>query len=125
MYKDSGKKQIFIKLLTVLLLFGAIFYLSSTHCSAQRIRLTCQDNSDPMSNLCTIYVNSITKKANGKTCKGHTVGCQFKSFSCINNVCTDNFGTRTVSFDFPMHDHARFCQILCKNPACEGKWMEK
>ena len=125
MQKKSRKKQIFAKLLTVLLLIGTILYLSSPHCSAERISLVCQKNSDPMSNLCTIYVNSITKKVNGKTCKGHTVGCQFKSFSCINNICRDNFGTRTVSFDFSVDDHAKFCKLLCRKPACAGEWKKK
>ena len=86
---------------------------------------TCPANRDFFSNRCTVHANAITRVTNGMVNKGHLVGCQSKSFSCINGVCSDNFGTGTVPFTFSMDNLAGFCNLLCVNPKCTGTWQKQ
>ncbi len=87
----------------------------------------CNSNPDYFSKRCTIHPNAITKVTNGVVEKGHLVGCQFKSWSCLKldgrYQCRDNYGTAVIPFDFPMTDLKMFCNLLCTNPACTGDWQ--
>lgn len=87
----------------------------------------CSSNPDYFSKRCTIHPNAITKVTNGVVEKGHLVGCQYKSWSCLKldgkYQCKDNFGTAVVPFDFSMSDLKRFCNLLCTNPACTVDWQ--
>lgn len=82
----------------------------------------CTSNPDYFTKRCTVHPNAITKVTNGVVEKGHLVGCQFKSWSCIREEgryqCRDNFGTTVIPFDFPMTDLKKFCYLLCNNPSC-------
>jgi len=82
----------------------------------------CPSNPDYFSKRCTVHPNAITKVVNGLVEKGHLVGCQFKSYSCIREngryQCRDNYGAAVVPFDFPMTDLKKFCDLLCNSPAC-------
>lgn len=91
-------------------------------CIAEAQTFICASNPDYFSRRCTIHPNAITKVVNGVVEKGHLVGCQFKSYSCLRengrNQCRDNYGSAVIPFDFPMTDLTRFCELLCTNPAC-------
>lgn len=82
----------------------------------------CSSNTDYFTRRCTVHPNAISRVTDGVATKGHLVGGQYKSFSCINNVCRDNFGTAVIPFAFPMTDLAQFCSLLLKSPPCPGKW---
>ena len=88
---------------------------------------TCTSNPDYFTKRCTIHPNAITKVVNGMVEKGHLVGCQYKSYSCLkhggNYQCQDNFGTAVIPFNFPMTDLNRFCSLLCTAPPCSGAWQ--
>lgn len=88
----------------------------------------CSNNPDYFTKRCTIHPNAITKVVNGMIEKGHLVGCQFKSWSCLKQQdgryqCRDNYGTAVVPFDFAMTDLNRFCNLLCTAPSCSGAWQ--
>lgn len=89
----------------------------------------CVSNPDYFSKRCTVNPDAITKVTDGVVYKGHLVGCQFKSFSCMPKMgstpaqCRDNFGSAEIPFDFQMSDLEKFCYLLCKNPECSaGGW---
>lgn len=96
-------------------------------CGALAQTFLCSSNPDYFSKRCTIHPNAITKVTNGLVEKGHLVGCQFKSWSCLKfdgkYQCRDNYGTAVVPFDFPMTDLKRFCNLLCTNPVCTSDWQ--
>jgi hypothetical protein len=96
--------------------------LLSLPCIASAQIFTCNNNPDYFTKRCTIHPNAITKVVKGMVVKGHLVGCQFKSYSCLGTQCQDNFGTAVVPFDFPMTDLNSFCSLLCKAPACTELW---
>lgn len=86
----------------------------------------CTSNPDYFTKRCTIHPNAITRVVNGMIEKGHLVGCQYKSYSCIKvdgkYQCRDNYGTTMIPFDFPMSDLKSFCNLLCTAPSCTGTW---
>lgn len=88
----------------------------------------CQSDPDYFTKRCTIHPYSITKVIDGVVQKWHLVGCQFKSFSCINWKCVDNFWSKLtpyeVSFEMPMDSYEEFCNMLCRNPACTDGWKQ-
>lgn len=86
----------------------------------------CNSNPDYYSKRCTVHPNAITRVTDGRVEKGHLVGCQFKSYTCIKSngkyQCADNYGAVKVPFDFAMTDLDKFCTLLCTNPSCTGRW---
>lgn len=78
----------------------------------------CYSNPDYFSKRCTIHPYAITKVVDGKAHKGHLVGCQFKSYTCLDGICRDNYGPAQVPFNFSMDDLKGFCYLLCQNPPC-------
>lgn len=96
-------------------------------CGALARTFTCTSNPDYFTKRCTVHPNAITKVVNGMVEKGHLVGCQNKSFSCIKSdgkyQCRDNFGAAIIPFDFPMTDLNRFCSLLCTAPPCSSAWQ--
>lgn len=101
----------------------AIILVCSWPLSTLATTLICNSNPDYFTKRCTVHPNAITRIEDGKMIKGHLVGCQFKSFSCFNNVCKDNFGAAMFPFSFPMTDLDKFCELLCKNPSCTTAWQ--
>jgi len=96
-------------------------------CGALAQTFTCATNPDYFSKRCTVHPYAITKVVNGVVEKGHLVGCQFKSWSCIREEgryqCRDNYGSTVIPFDFPMTDLNRFCSLLCTAPPCSETWQ--
>ena len=90
--------------------------------SASADTFFCSSNPDYFTKRCTVHPNAITQVTNGVTTKGHLVGGQYKSYSCINNLCKDNFGVAVIPFTFPMTDLTQFCSLLMKAPPCSGRW---
>ncbi|MDA8126335.1 MAG: hypothetical protein M0009_14245 [Deltaproteobacteria bacterium] len=92
----------------------------------EAITYMCQSNPDYFSKRCTVHPFSITKVVDGVVEKGHLVGCQFKSYSCLKQdgkyQCRDNYGTTVIPFDFSMNDLKGFCNLLCTNPVCTTGW---
>lgn len=99
-----------------------VLVLLSLPFSAQAQTFMCASNPDYFTKRCTIHPYAITKVTNGIVEKGHLVGCQFKSYSCLKldgkYQCRDNYGTAVIPFDFSMNDLKKFCALLCTNPAC-------
>jgi hypothetical protein len=110
--------------LTSVLCAVAVLTLASTACAQTFI---CNNIPDYFTKRCTIHPYAITRVVNGMVEKGHLVGCQFKSWSCLKldgrYQCKDNYGTAVVPFDFPMTDLSRFCSLLCTAPSCTGTWQ--
>ena len=106
---------------------GVIVALLALPYMAAAQTLMCPNNPDYFTKRCTVHPNAITKVENGLVEKGHLVGCQFKSYSCMRMdgryQCRDNYGTTVIPFDFPMTDLKRFCSLLCTNPSCTEPWQ--
>lgn len=83
----------------------------------------CNSNPDYFTKRCTVHPYSYTKMVDGQAHKGHIVGCQFKSYICMDGLCKDNFGSAEVPFNFSMDDFTSFCNLLCNNPACDDVWQ--
>ena len=83
----------------------------------------CNSNPDYFTKRCTVHPYAYTKMVDGQAHKGHIVGCQFKSYICMDGVCKDNFGSAELPFDFSMDDFTSFCNLLCNNPACDDGWQ--
>ncbi|RJR50190.1 MAG: hypothetical protein C4576_05930 [Desulfobacteraceae bacterium] len=89
---------------------------SFTHADARTY--ICKSNPDYFSKRCTIHPYAVTKRVDGQDHKGHLVGCQFKTYTCIDGICRDNYGFAEIPFEFSMDDYAGFCSLLCRNPEC-------
>lgn len=109
------------KICKVVALLGVV--LPALPCIASARTFICNSNPDYFSKRCTVHPNAITKIVNGMVVKGHLVGCQFKSYSCLGNKCQDNYGTAAIPFDFPMTDLNKFCSLLCTTPTCTEPWQ--
>lgn len=107
---------------------GVIVALLALPSMAAAQTLMCPNNPDFFTKRCTVHPYAITRVVNGKVEKGHLVGCQFKSYSCMKMEggyqCRDNYGgPAVIPFDFPMTDLKRFCSLLCTNPSCTEPWQ--
>ena len=80
--------------------------------------LICNTNEDFFSKRCTIHPYAFAKVVDGNVVKGHLIGCQYKSYTCINGLCLDNYGPNQINFSLRMEDHPGFCDLLCRNPMC-------
>lgn len=100
----------------VFLLIAALTFLTAGHLFARTF--VCQNNPDYFSKRCTLHPYAVTKIVDGKVVKGHLVGCQFKSYTCIDGICRDNYGYSEIPYDISMDDHQGFCSLLCNNPSC-------
>lgn len=87
------------------------------------VTFSCPSNPDFFSNRCTVHPNAVTRVTDGVVEKGHLVGCQSKSWTCIRSdgrfQCKDNYGSTVVPFSFPMTDLKAFCTLLCTKPECK------
>jgi len=120
MEKRYKIRLLFCRLSSIGVLMAAVLLFPHADSAAQTF--ICSSNPDYFTKRCSIHPNAITRVINGVAIKGHLVGCQFKSYSCIDNVCKDNFGAAGVPYNFPMTDLSRFCYLLCNAPPCPGKW---
>lgn len=81
-----------VRSLGILALVVAAFWLSQGICEAETYM--CNSNPDYFSKRCTVHPNAISKVFDGVIEKGHLVGCQFKSYSCMKYEgkyqCRDN-----------------------------------
>ena len=113
-----------VRSLGILTLAVTALWLSQGICEAETYM--CSSNPDYFSKRCTVHPNAISKVFDGVIEKGHLVGCQFKSYSCMKYEgkyqCRDNFGVAVIPFDFSMNDLKRFCSLLCTNPVCASGW---
>lgn len=100
----------------VLVLIAVVILLSAGHLSART--LICQNNPDYFSKRCTLHPYAVTQIMNGQIVKGHLIGCQFKSYTCMDGVCRDNYGPLEIPYSVSMDDHQGFCSLLCNNPSC-------
>lgn len=82
----------------------------------------CGSNQDYFTKRCTVHPNSITRIVDGVVKKGHLVGCQFKSYSCLDGQCRDNYGSAVIPYSFSQDSLADFCSLLCVNPSCAEAW---
>ncbi|MDY0361681.1 MAG: hypothetical protein RBR08_09525 [Desulforegulaceae bacterium] len=106
-----GSCKVWILILIAVQIFAAAEKLSAK-------TFICSQNPDYFSKRCTVHPYAITKVLDGKVVKGHLVTCQFKSFSCINGVCKDNYGHFEVPYPFALDNYKDFCSLLCTNPSC-------
>lgn len=122
--KMKLEKGCISRLSLIVVIIAAGLFVSQRECGA--VTYMCSSNPDYFSKRCTVHPYAITKVTDGNVEKGHLVGCQFRSFSCLKiegkYECRDNFGTAIIPFDFPMTDLKRFCGLLCNNPSCSGNW---
>lgn len=100
----------------ILVLIAALTLLTADHLFARSF--VCQSNPDYFSKRCTLHPYAVTKIVDGQIVRGHLVGCQFKSYTCMDGVCRDNYGTREIPYDISMDDHQGFCSLLCNHPSC-------
>ena len=96
----------------------AFLFLAVWHADATARTYMCSSNPDYFSKRCTVHPYAVTQRVDGADIKGHLVGCQFKSWTCMQSVCRDNYGTAQIPFFFPMDDIKQFCYHLCNNPSC-------
>ena len=101
-------------LLTTLIITATLLFVGEV--SART--LVCNNNPDYFSKRCTIHPYAVTKIVLGQVVKGHLVGCQFKSHTCMNGICRDNYGYSEIPYFISMDDHPGFCSLLCNNPEC-------
>ena len=115
--------------LTVLLSVFAVMVMMMVFrpesCLAGNVKYVCTGNPDFMTNTCRIQVNAVTQTTNGVTAKGHLLHTNSGFYTCMNNVCTENYKDTRVAFAFPMNDLKRFCTLLSTKPACPGQWVRK
>ncbi|TYT75489.1 hypothetical protein [Desulfobotulus mexicanus] len=100
----------------VLVLIAVVTLMTAGHLFART--LICKDNPDYFSKRCTLHPYAVTRVVDGQVVKGHLVGCQFKSYTCMGGVCSDNYGHSEIPYDISMDDHQGFCSLLCNNPSC-------
>jgi len=94
----------------------AAIFLSSGNLFART--MICNANPDYFSKRCTLHPYAVTKVVAGQIQKSHLIGCQFKSYTCGNGICQDNYGLQEAFFSHSMDDHQAFCHLLCNNPSC-------
>ncbi|MCW7753398.1 hypothetical protein OOT00_05285 [Desulfobotulus sp. H1] len=105
-----------IRSVRILILIAAVILFTAGHLSART--LICQNNPDYFSKRCTLHPYAVTRVVDGQVVKGHLVGCQFKSYTCMDGVCRDNYGPLEIPYAISMDDHQGFCRQLCNNPPC-------
>ena len=50
--------------------------------------------------------------------KTRLVGYQFKSYTCLNGVCQNNYKPSEWHISPNMDEHQKFCDLLCQDPRC-------
>lgn len=79
----------------------------------------CEGNPDYFTKRCVVHPYVVTKRVDGRDLKGHLVGCQFKSYSCVDGLCKDNYNSnQMIPYFIDMNDIKGFCDLLCRNPEC-------
>lgn len=106
-----------IRTVSITILIFAVTLLEAGSLSAKV--LVCNNNPDFFSKKCTVHPYSVTKVVAGNVTRGHLIGCQFKSYTCINGICRDNFGTMQIPYSHGMDDLPGFCALLCRTPECQ------
>ncbi len=126
-----GKKlnRAVVRVIVTAVVTIAAFSAAQRDCAAGWFSSDNQDTSKENC-TCTVQPNAVTKVADGVTEKGHLIGCQGKSYVCLkfngNYECRDTSGKAVIPFDFPMTDHAKFCNLLCATPQCaDGEWKKR
>ena len=112
-------------ILSVFAVMVMVVVFKPASCLAENVKFVCSNNPDIFSNTCRINVNAVTQKINGVTVKGHLVHANAGFYTCMNNVCTENYKGTQIAFSFPMNDLKRFCSLVSNKPACTGSWVKK
>jgi hypothetical protein len=99
-------------------LWGLFTLLMTLSGAVNAETFTCHKNPDYFTKRCTVHPYAVTKIIDGKVEKGHLVGCQFKSYTCMGGTCRDNYGSETRPYSIEMEDFKEFCELLCHNPTC-------
>ncbi|PTN35951.1 hypothetical protein C6366_10385 [Desulfonatronum sp. SC1] len=110
------RKIILTATLALALLFMATLLTSGNLFARTMI---CKNDPDYFSKRCTLHPYAVTKVVNGNVVRGHLVGCQFKSYTCMVGVCEENNGPMQIPYYVSMDHHSGFCDLLCNNPTCK------
>ncbi|SDB41306.1 hypothetical protein SAMN05660653_01996 [Desulfonatronum thiosulfatophilum] len=116
MQTSNSLRTIVVRAGTAVILTIAATLLMAGSLSART--LFCNNNSDYFSKRCTVHPYAVTRVEAGNLVKGHLIGCQFKSYTCINGLCQDNYGPFQINYSISMDDHQGFCALLCRDPIC-------
>jgi hypothetical protein len=112
-------------ILSVFAVMVAVIIFRPASCLAENVKFVCTGNSDFVTNSCRINVNAVTQTINGISVKGHLLHTNSGFYTCMKNVCTENYKGIKVAFGFPMNDLKGFCTLLSNKPACLGQWVRK